>query len=223
MKEKIREIVMSCGADLCGFAGIDRFGDAPDGFHPRDVFQDCKTVISFAVALPKGLSQIHPRLVYGHFNGICVSEVDRVAFQAAKRIEEGYPCEAVPVPCDTPYESWDSQAMEGRGLISMKHAAVQAGLGTIGRNALFVNRHFGNWITLGAILISVELPSDAPAESLCLTQCRKCAEACPAGAICDGAVDQKRCREHTYGKTTRGFSTVDCNMCRVICPLRFGR
>ena len=29
MKEEIREIILSYGADLCGFANIDRFQDAP--------------------------------------------------------------------------------------------------------------------------------------------------------------------------------------------------
>ena len=38
----------------------------------------------------------------------------------------------------------------------------------------------------------------------------------------DGSVDQKRCRINTYGKTARGFDTVDCNNCRTVCPMRFG-
>lgn len=37
MKEQIREIVLSYGADLCGFADIDRFSNAPDGFHPANI------------------------------------------------------------------------------------------------------------------------------------------------------------------------------------------
>ena len=32
---------------------------------------------------------------------------------------------------DGPYEHWDSDKLEGRGLLSMKHMAVQAGLGTL--------------------------------------------------------------------------------------------
>ena len=74
-----------------------------------------------------------------------------IAFKAAKKIEESYRCIAVPVPCDNPYEYWDSEKMEGMGLLSIKHIAVQAGLGVIGKSSLFINERYGNMITLGAI------------------------------------------------------------------------
>ena len=37
--KKVKQIMMSLGADLCGIASIDRFADAPKGFHPVDVFR----------------------------------------------------------------------------------------------------------------------------------------------------------------------------------------
>ena len=45
--KKVKEILFSFGADLCGIAGTDRFGDAPKGYHPLDVMPSCKSVISF--------------------------------------------------------------------------------------------------------------------------------------------------------------------------------
>jgi predicted O-methyltransferase YrrM len=45
---------------------------------------------------------------------------------------------------------------------------------------------------------------------------------CPANAIENGTVNQKLCRTHTYGKTKRGFDTVDCNRCRTVCPMCYG-
>jgi len=42
------------GADLCGVASIDRFNEAPEGFHPCDVLPQCKSVIVFAKAFPAG-------------------------------------------------------------------------------------------------------------------------------------------------------------------------
>lgn len=35
--DDIKKIVISLGADLCKIAGIERFEDAPEGYHPRDV------------------------------------------------------------------------------------------------------------------------------------------------------------------------------------------
>jgi hypothetical protein len=41
MKEQIRSLIMSLGTDVCGFARIDRFADAPQGYKPTDIFSDC--------------------------------------------------------------------------------------------------------------------------------------------------------------------------------------
>jgi epoxyqueuosine reductase QueG len=222
MKEQIRNLILSLGADVCGFAHIDRFDNAPQGFKPTDIFSDCQSVISFGIALPKGLAQINPRLVYGYFNYFTFPEVDRIAFAASKKIEEEYLCITAPLPCDNPYEFWDSEKMEGRGLLSMKHAAVAAGLGAIGKNTLLLNKHYGNMLSLGVILTNLNLSSDPVSQSICMDKCNKCIDNCPVGAIQDGVVVQKLCRNNTYGKTKRGFDTVDCNKCRTICPMYCG-
>ncbi|MDR2470184.1 MAG: hypothetical protein LBD27_06885, partial [Tannerella sp.] len=74
-------------------------------------------------------------------------------------------------------------------------------------------------LTIGAILSDLELTSDPLSESVCMEKCRKCINACPVDAIESGFVNQKLCRTYTYGKTKRGFDTVDCNRCRTVCPV----
>lgn len=219
MKEQIKEFVLSYGADLCGFANIDRFQDAPSGFRPTDILPDCKSVISFAIALPQGLARVNPRLIYGYYNNMSCPETDHIAFKSAKRIEETFNCIAVPIPCDSPYEYWDKDKMEGRGLLSMKHVALKAGLGSLGKNTLLMNKRYGNMTTLGAILTNLDLKSDTLSKNICLVNCHKCIEACPVGAIENNTVNQKLCRNYTYRKTERGFDTVDCNKCRTVCPV----
>jgi epoxyqueuosine reductase QueG len=222
VKEAIRSFILGQGADVCGFAGIDRFEGAPEGFRPTDVFPACKTVVAFGIALPSGLFDVPPRLIYGHFNYGSCPWVDRIAFFAAREIERLTGGRAVPMPSDGPYEYWDAENMEGRGLISMKHAAVQAGLGALGKSTLLLNERFGNRLTLGAVLADCALPSDPPAESVCLPECRLCVDGCPAGAIGEGRVIQKRCRLNTYGRNARGYDTVDCFNCRAVCPMGTG-
>jgi len=221
-KEQIRKLMLSLGADVCGFANIDRFTSAPSGFQPMDIFPDCQSVISFGMALPKGLAQVNPRLVYGYYNTLYCSEIDRITVQVAKKIEAYFNCVTVPLPCDTPYEYWDSEKMEGRGLLSMKHTAVAAGLGTIGKSTLLLNKHYGNMLALGVILTDLDLLSDPVSQSICIDDCHECEDNCPVAAIENGVVNQKLCRTHTYRKTKRGFDTTDCNTCRTICPMRYG-
>lgn len=223
MKQIIKDKILGLGADVCGIGNIKRFNNAPEGFAPTDIFSECQSVISFGVALPKGLFKIEPRLVYSHFNAEVCNQVDFIALAAAKWIEDTYKCNCVPVPCDAPNEYWESDTMTAKGLISMKHTAVACGLGGIGRSSLFLSPKYGNRLTLGAILTNMDLESDPMCENICIKGCRKCVDACPVQAIRDGSVIQKLCRTNTYGKTARGFDTVDCNKCRSICPMINGK
>lgn len=223
MKNQIKELILNLGADVCGVANIDRFSETPVGFHPKDIFPDCQSVIVFGVALPKGLTKVEPRLIYGHFNNSSCAEVDWIGFKGAKEIERLYGGYAVLLPSDGPYEYWDAEKMEGRGLISMKHAAVLAGLGTLGKSTLLLNEAYGNMLTLGAILTGLDLASDPIAESICIEGCSLCIQNCPSQALDGYRADQSKCRPNTYGTNARGFTTVNCNKCRVVCPMRFGK
>lgn len=218
----LKEILLSLGADACGVGTIDRFAGAPEGFSPLDLYAECKSVIVFGRALPKGLTQVAPRIIYGHFNYFTCPQVDGIALDAAREIEKRLGAVAVPLPCDVPYEAWDAATQTGHGLLSFKHAAALCGLGEIGKNTLLIHPQYGNLLTLGAILTNLEAESDPLCEGLCIPGCRKCLDACPAHAIGEGRVRQDKCRPNTYGKTARGFDTVDCNRCRVVCPRRFG-
>lgn len=222
MKEKIKEIIYSLGADVCGIANIDRFADVPQGFSPKDIYNDCRSVIVFGIGLPKGITKVDPRIIYGHFNSNSCFFVDEVSFKAAKIIENELNCYAISLPCDSPYDFWDEENKEGRGLISMKHAAILAGVGTLGKNTLLLNKKFGNLLTIGTILTNLDLESDELSESICITACSKCIDNCPAGAIKDGRVNQKLCRNNTYGQNKRGFDITKCNICRSICPVKYG-
>jgi epoxyqueuosine reductase QueG len=222
MEDRIKKLFLDLGADLCGIANIDRFSEAPAGYRPTDIYQSCRSVIVFAKSLPAGLREVSPRIVYNHANDINLSEIDRIGLEACGYIEE-WGGTAVPVPCDGPYEYWDSEKLEGRGILSMRHAAVLAGLGRMGKSSLVITREFGNMINIGAVLTNLDLKSDPLAEELCIEGCSLCLDNCPQKAIRDRTVIQKLCREHTYGTNDRGFSVCKCNTCRVICPLSSGR
>lgn len=129
----------------------------------------------------------------------------------------------VPIPCDTPYDFWDEETMTGKGILSMRHVAVQCGLGLIGKSSLLLNPGFGNMLALGAFLTDMEMKSDPYSQDICLPNCSLCVDSCPAHAILDKHIDQALCRPNTFGRTKRGFETVECNKCRMGCPMRYGK
>lgn len=223
MEREIKELAYKLGADVCGIGSINRFENAPEGFSPLDLFDKCKSVIILGVALPKGSYEVLPRLLYNHFNSKAFTVLDDIEFKLAKELEEKYNCFAVPVPPNTPYEYWDAETLTGKGLISMKHAAVLCGLGSMGKSSLLLNPEYGNRLNLSAVLIDLELKSDDLQPDMCIPGCSKCIDSCPVQAIADKRVNQKLCRMNTYSKTSRGFDTIDCNKCRTVCPVRFGK
>ncbi|MDD5934796.1 MAG: epoxyqueuosine reductase [Clostridiales bacterium] len=223
-EQSIKQILVSLGADVCGIGSIDRFKDAPAGFSPKDIYHECRSVISFGVALPKGVMEVSPKLIYSHFNGPVITQrVDEIALLASKRIEEQWNAVAVPIPSDAPNEYWDAENLTARGMISMKHTAVSCGIGQLGKSTLLLNPTYGSLLVIGAILTNLELQSDELCENICIDKCRRCIDHCPAHAINEGNVSQKLCRPNTYGKTARGFDTVECNACRNVCPMKYGK
>ena len=70
------------------------------------------------------------------------------------------------------------------GAFPHKTAAVRAGLGWIGRSALFVSPQFGPRVRLCTVLTDCPLPGAKTESSVsrCKT-CNRCVKACPARAI----------------------------------------
>lgn len=221
MKDRIKKAIEKLGADICGIANVDRFENAPSGFHPTDIYKNCKSVIVFAKCMPKGLAYVNPRILYTKATDINLNELDRISYLASIEIES-FGGLAVSLPSDSPYDYWDSINMEGKGLLSMRHAAVLAGMGSMGKNNLVINEKYGNMINIGALLTNLDLQSDPSTKDLCIIGCQLCIDSCPQKALNGLTVNQKLCRKFTYSNNERGFGVCNCNKCRVICPRVFG-
>ena len=218
---EIKQCAQSLGADLCGIASIDSFSNAPKGFHPVDIYPGTQSVIVIACReLESPLYALTP-VPYTFSSDVALQKVFRITYELICRLEEKKVI-AVPIPTE-PYEYWDAETTTGKGILSLKHAAQLAGLGTIGRNNLLVNRKFGNLIRLGAIITNAQLEND-PIDNFefCSDACNRCIECCPGEAIGSDSINQKRCRPHSCGKNKKGESLYTCNNCRKVCPYRAG-
>ncbi|MBN2181834.1 MAG: epoxyqueuosine reductase [Sedimentisphaerales bacterium] len=214
----VKKIASELGADLCGIASVGRFEEAPAGFKPTDIYPDAKSVVVVARRFPEGAFLSGSSIPYTVTNDIIINEVVRITCNICSRLELQDDIIAVPVPGD-PYEYWDEDKREGRGILSLRHAGYMAGLGVFGKNTLLTNATFGNRIVLGAVLLNVSLESDDLAGyNFCSSDCRICIENCPAGALGDKSVNQKLCRAVSQGHTKKGDYLYLCNNCRKLCP-----
>jgi len=105
-------------------------------------------------------------------------------------------------------------------ILSYKHAAEAAGLGTIGRHSLLVTRRFGPRVRLACVLTEAELaPTPRITKRLC-SACNRCIEACPSRALSvpsDGeaySINKFACNAFRSG-------AGPCSECMKACP--FGR
>jgi epoxyqueuosine reductase len=217
VEQVIKDFFAGLGASVAGIAPVERFGSAPKGFHPRDLFAACRAVIVFGIAMPRALMETERRIVYLKAMQECLAELDRMSFLAGVWLER-HGAEAMPLPSDGPCEYWDADTATAKGVLSMKHAGELAGLGRIGRNTLLNNARFGNRLMLGCVLTDMPLLGDPPAAGLCPPDCRICLDNCPQHALDGTTLKQQLCRELIYGVDARGQGVNNCNRCRTGCP-----
>jgi epoxyqueuosine reductase QueG len=219
---EVKAMARRLGARACGIASPDRFADAPDGFRPEDIYRDCRSVIVFLKEMPGDIILQENPIPYTHAAYQIYAELDRLGMDLCRLLEaQGFG--AVPIPTDTPYLHWEPERSHGMGILSLRHAAVRAGLGVLGRNTLLIHECFGNLVYIGAVLANAEFEADPVlVAKVCPEGCSVCLDACPVGALDGTTVDQARCRKQSFFKTPRGFDLYACNRCRRLCPLRLG-
>ncbi len=213
----VKKIATELGVDLCGIAPVDRFEDAPEGFHPRDVLPECQSVIVLACQFLKSTLFAKSTIPYTDVRNELSRKMDKLAISLSYQLEEKKML-AIPINSIGPTE-WDVRTNKSRGIISLKHAAVLAGLGKIGKNTLLINDKYGNMIWLSAVLTSATLVPDSLAQyESCISNCHVCLESCPIQALDGVSMNQKACWDYAFGKHNGGEWRIKCFTCRRMCP-----
>lgn len=215
--ERIINLLLSEGACDVGFCEIS---DGPAG-------------LKYAVSLVLPLSDTvideikdAPTFPYFHHYRTVNACIDRLILKTGLLLQsEGWRYMPVAASQSIPPKGGERAH---RGLYSHKKAAVLAGLGTVGKSALFIHRERGPRVRLGTLFTDCPLPAaDLPVDFSC-GDCDLCVKACPAGAIKgtpwregmerEEIFDAEACnsymREH-FMKIGRG---AVCGICVKVCP-----
>lgn len=213
MIDALTELLLKEGAAEVGFSAI-----TPPPEYEK-LTNAVTIVLRLSDAVIDGVST-GPTHTYFHHYRTVNAFLDRLSLRAGLFLEANggqYVC----VPA--------SQSIEGfSGLFSHKEAAVRAGLGTIGKSALFLSKRFGPRVRLATVLTDLDLSAgfrpeitESPCEN-----CNICTLACPAMAISGktfaekgiGILDRAACSNHmkqAYQKIGRG---AVCGICVSVCP-----
>ncbi|MBM4419467.1 MAG: tRNA epoxyqueuosine(34) reductase QueG [Chloroflexi bacterium] len=115
------------------------------------------------------------------------------------------------------------------GRVMDRAAAVRAGYGWYGKNAMVLTAGAGSWVLLGEIITNVRLEPDEPLLTWC-GSCTRCMDMCPTGAIvAPGTIDARRCisyltienRDWIPRALRRGLGAwiFGCDVCQEVCPV----
>ncbi len=240
LKKSITEFLKPQVTDL-GFASVDRFADAPEAHHPGRICRNAQTVIVFGITVPRGMLRSPAYNLYALHRSYhsAYMRIDDISLALCNFIESQGQYLAVPVPSYAPmvfhqFEPW--------GILSLKHAAVNAGLASFGRSGQAYHPQYGALLRLGAVVTDAMVEAN-PLLPLnpCPPTCEACFTSCPAKAIsADGQFQKMTCLGHTIKhaiyplalSSEAGLKNIErvintaghnywiaCDECIKVCPL----
>ncbi|MBT4589753.1 MAG: epoxyqueuosine reductase [Rhodospirillaceae bacterium] len=209
VKAKAREL----GADLVGIADGSVMNDNPpypdDPKSPADITEhDADRVIVLARRLSLGTSRIQAWDNRHKFynDELTITALEETALELVLWLEEqGYPALMVPPTHVDPWKYDGNPDKHLSPLLSMDHAAVEAGLGTLGLNLQLLTPEYGPRVMMIAVLTSAPLDADSRLEQpLCQgPECGRCLSACPGDVIGQWERDWRGCDSY---RNPHGFN-----------------
>ncbi|HNT33903.1 MAG TPA: 4Fe-4S double cluster binding domain-containing protein [bacterium] len=229
LKDEIRQIAPSFGADLVGFVDITtQAGNLTKaGFTAHEQYE-CAISIGIPVinsiadqigtTTTASAAYLYRLFCYDIIN----NRLNEIAFSIASHLEKaGF--RSFPVPSTHLATANRIQP----GLFSHKATAYLAGLGWIGKSCLLVTPQFGPRLRLTTVLTTAQIGDDPkPMENRC-GECTRCLEICPAKAFTgrefaitdplEVRMDAAKCDEHLKKKEETVGVRV-CGLCVTVCP-----
>ena len=226
LSEEVCSAAMGSGADMVGFAPVERFANGPEKTHPNYYMPKARSVVSIAIGFPRSIGEVwgtykEERTIPGPYMWFGFAylnwELSRVALKIAKYLEKrGFRSLPLP-PAHTlvqyrHFEYFD-QWNRYLGDFSHKHAALAAGLGAFGWSNLFLTPQYGARQRLISVITEADFPSaqlmtsaDVCKPDLCGYAC---AETCPIGAISKDQAQDFVMDGHTFR-----YAALDHMRCR---------
>jgi epoxyqueuosine reductase QueG len=200
----IKAKALALGADLVGIADGAALNTSEITEH------DGARAIVLGVRLQAGTSRIlawNDRNKY-YNDELSLTFLEELSLELVYWLEDaGYPAIIVPPTHVDPWRYQGDPRKHQKPLLSLPHAAVEAGLGTLGLNGQIITPQFGPRVLLTAVLCSVDVECDRPmTEALCLgPECGRCLKACPGDVVGQWERDWEACDRY---RSPHGFAQL---------------
>ena len=196
----IKKLIQAEGIDLVGIADAQNLTLAHPPRPVTALMPSARSVIVMAVAHSLGAVYAPDIMLWTRSKMQTSRLLDETAEKIGRMLEqEGFL--SLPISADKPVEIVKINPETGKnfrqtralGFLSLKHAAISCGMGEIGRNNLLLTPEFGPHQRLCAIVTQAPLDTDSRREFGLCTECDRCVEACPSGALKHDRYDVDPC------------------------------
>lgn len=196
----IKKLIQAEGIDLVGIADAQNLILAHPPRPVTALMPSARSVIVMAVAHSLGAVYAPDIMLWTRSKMQTSRLLDETAEKIGRMLEqEGFL--SLPISADKPVEIVKINPETGKnfrqtralGFLSLKHAAISCGMGEIGRNNLLLTPEFGPHQRLCAIVTQAPLDADSRREFGLCTECDRCVEACPSGALKHDRYDVDPC------------------------------
>jgi hypothetical protein len=207
LKEQVREVAFRHGADLVGFAPVDRFHSAPKMLHPLDHMPTARTVVVVAIKFPYTIFEtaaVTPADTLTSYvtyiktmNSI---KLPNLSYEISRYLEDQGHRAIAFMPTGYwrvfPYKEVKTAHTAD---FSHRHAAVAAGLGGFGLHGLAMTPEFGVRQRFVSVITEAEIEPTpmCDVEDIC-DECGHCAGACRLKCFDTDTMDELSIGDKTY-------------------------
>ena len=204
---EVKAFARGLGADAVGVASVEVLNaqppDAAVPQTPERIWPEARSCVAFTRRIPAGAFRARDMACVHHVDQLVLREMDKIGYRIARFLD------------DRGHRAFQSAAQEtvwdyktgSYGWLSMRHVAIEAGLGTLGLELNLLTEKCGPRCYTTAVLTDAELEPDAKLRAqLCIGEsCSRCLHSCPADAVEHWNLDKRACA--TFAQEF-GFATI---------------
>ena len=168
MKEKIKEFVLNLGVDDVGITSVKDYKStrSPD---LQSILPGAKSLVVLAYKELSNCESENMQIATG--GRLDTLEFARSSnYRVARFLEREFKAKAMTVPPSYPlHMSFETKGTIGD--VSLRHAAIAAGLGNFGRHNLVIHPTIGSRVVFTSVITNLELSSDPPVTEKLCTDC----------------------------------------------------
>jgi len=225
LKDKVKQFCMDAGADIIGFAPVERWdedNEVPHDFRPQAIFKQARTVIVIGVGMPLPIVDTTPSILHKETYDTANRVLDDMAFNLVRYLNRLG--NAAYFFTRDGYGSLRLLKQRPQAAFSHIMAGKYAGLGNVGLNNCLLTPEFGPRVRLVSVFTSAILEPDPIIEKDLCIKCEACAKCCPVDSIIIRNKQQVKSEfipipcidRHSELSRDKAYP---CGICTKVCPI----